>query len=41
MVSTNYFFEQGTLIPYLPNLPGDWILMQNRPFNQTNKKSDS
>jgi len=36
MVSTNYPFVQATLVPYLPNLPRDWILMKKRPSNQTN-----
>ena len=45
MVSTNYPFVQATLVPYLPNLPRDWIFMKNRPSNQINnfqiKKSNS
>jgi len=46
MVSTDYPFDQATLIHFLPNLPRDWILMQSRPSNQiknfqTNKKSNS
>ena len=36
MVSINYPFVQATLVPYLPNLPRDWILMKKRPSNQTN-----
>jgi len=36
MVSTNYPFVQATLVPYLPNLPRDWILIKKRPSNQTN-----